>query len=120
MAYEMGNDVDKNAGQAVKWYKMAADGGDVKAELHLGFIYRDGLAELQHDYAESLKWFHKAADQANPDAEFAIGKMYEQGMGVPASQENAIKWYLLASNHGQVQARAVLANLGVSLAVSPK
>ena len=43
----------------VNWYKKAAELGDVKSAISLGFSYALGLGELESDLRESCMWFQK-------------------------------------------------------------
>ena len=57
------------------------------------------------DYAKALIEFHSLAQQGNSDAQYNLGQMYRLGEGVPQSDAEAVKWYLLAAGKGDVDAQ---------------
>ena len=46
--------------EAAKWYQMAAEQGDLYAQINLGSMYSAGRGVPQ-DYKEAIKWFRAAA-----------------------------------------------------------
>ena len=66
-AYYIGRDyaegvgaVRKNDAEAVKWFKIAAEGGFREAADRLGRAYAEGLLGLQRDPKQSEFWLSKA------------------------------------------------------------
>jgi hypothetical protein len=53
--------------QAAKWYRMAAEQGDVDSQNRLAALYLAGDGVPQ-DYAEAARWYRKAADQGDIEA----------------------------------------------------
>ncbi|MDR0233403.1 MAG: sel1 repeat family protein, partial [Zoogloeaceae bacterium] len=72
--------------------RLAAEGGDAKAQNNLGVAYTDGDGVEQND-AEAVKWYRKAAEQGYAKAEFNLGGMYFYGRGVAQSDAEAVKWW---------------------------
>jgi Sel1 repeat len=56
-----GKGLPKDDGQAVKWYRKAAEKSNSWAQFSLGIVYIDGLGVLIDD-EEAVKWFCKAAE----------------------------------------------------------
>lgn len=83
--YEIGQGVEQNYSEAVKWYQKAAEQGDAEAQNSLGTMCRSGLGTEQ-DFNEAMNWFRKSAEQGNPEAERNIGGMYLSGLGVEKKQ----------------------------------
>ncbi|MSP33056.1 MAG: sel1 repeat family protein, partial [Pseudolabrys sp.] len=54
--------------QAVKWYRLAADQGNAKAQSNLGLMYDNGQGVPQN-YAEAMRWYRLAADQGLAEAQ---------------------------------------------------
>ena len=54
--------------EALKWYQMAAEGGDDDAQWRLGEAYEGGELGLVTDVKEALMWYQKS----NEGAEAAI------------------------------------------------
>ncbi len=50
----------RDAAEADKWYRRAADQNHAKAQYNLGYMYRDGRGVPQ-DFAEAYVWFSLAA-----------------------------------------------------------
>lgn len=51
-----------NYGEAVSWYRKAADGGNAAAQYNLGVMYANGRGVPKND-AQAGVWFRKAAEQ---------------------------------------------------------
>jgi TPR repeat protein len=54
--------VPQNYAEAVKWFRLAADQGNLDAQLNLGRKYTFGVGVPQN-HAEAFKWFRLAADR---------------------------------------------------------
>jgi hypothetical protein len=90
----------------------AAESGDADAQVELGILYYEGMADGRHpDYLKALELFHRAADQGNAEAEDRIALMYYQGKGVPRDYAEAARWYLLAAQGGDYHARLQLSDM---------
>ncbi len=78
--------------EANKWYRAAAEGGNVKAQMWLCWSYfRDKKTE------EGLRWLRKASVQGSREAHELLAKCYLEGTGVPKSNIDAYA-YLNISN----------------------
>ena len=62
--YADGLGVNKNAAEAFKWYRKAADQGSVPAQFQLGLMYANGHG-VGKDAGEAAKWFNKATERAD-------------------------------------------------------
>ena len=90
----------------------SAESGDAGAQVQLGILYYDGMADSPRpNYVTALKWFHLAADQGNADAQDRIGIMYYFGKGVPQDYTEAARWYQLAAEGGNYHATQQLSNM---------
>jgi TPR repeat protein len=88
--YRKGSAEDKK--EAVKWFRMAARGGNVYAQLALGECYSQGDG-VPVDKTEAVKWYRKAAENGNEDACIKLGDCYIEGVGVEMNKEEGSKWY---------------------------
>ncbi len=99
----------KDYKEAVKWYKMAANQGNARAQYNLGVCYKFGKG-VEKDWKEAVKWCKMAADQGNSHAQYNLGICYQTGQGVEKDYKEAVKWYKMAANQGNARAQY---NLGV-------
>ena len=87
----------QDAAEAVRWYRLAADQGDVGAQYTLGLIYANGRGVAQDD-TEAVRWYSLAADQGDAYAQVNLGSMYYTGRGVPQNDVFAYMWFNLAAS----------------------
>lgn len=80
-----------------KYYQMAAEQGEPKAEYELGKYCIE-------DKNESMKWLQKAASQNYIDALVEIGKRYQENNDF----ETAKKWYQRAAAKGNERAKSYI------------
>jgi len=109
--------------RATYWATKAADAGDPKGWLILGFEYNSGLlgGNRPYWYTSAMEAFRKAAAGGNCLAMMEIGELYSKGNGVPADKTLAQSWQekaqscqdgnlaLLQQQISQYRARAVAA-----------
>ena len=92
-------------GEAVRWYRLAAEQGYAAAQFNLGVMYATGEG-VPEDDAEAVRWYRLAAEQGYAAAQFNLGLMYATGEGVPEDAAEAVRWVRLAAEQGDVH-RAV-------------
>ena len=73
---------DQDNEEAVKWYRRAAEQGDVEAQTKFGDCYFYGHG-LPKDEADGLKWYRKAGDQGYASAQYCLAECDHHGHGVP-------------------------------------
>ena len=80
--------------RATDWATQAANAGEPRGWLTLGFEYREGLlgGDRPYWYKSAMLAFRKAADGGNCVAMAAIGDLYSKGEGVPADKNLAESW----------------------------
>ena len=88
-----GRGVPQDIGEAVRWYRLAAEQGDADGQSQLGAMYADGTGVPQDD-AEAVRWYRLAADQGYATAQLNLGLMYANGLGVPEDDAEAVRWAL--------------------------
>ena len=64
------------------------------------------------DKDEAVKLFALAAEQGSPEAQYELGTMYENGIGVARNIAEAIRFYRLAANADDEEAKEALVRLG--------
>ena len=99
----------KDYSTALKLWRPLAEQGHARAQMRLGYLYRDGVGVPQ-DSVEAMKWYRKAAKQGLAVAQSNLGLMYANGTGVPQDFGEAMKWYRKAAKQGLAVAQA---NLGL-------
>ena len=97
--YRKGEGVDKNAGEALRWYRKAAEQGNAPAQYNLGWMYDAGEGVAQ-DVSEAVKWYRKAAENGDKYAPFNLGVMYYTGSVVPKDPVNTHFWFDIAILNG--------------------
>lgn len=104
------NGTPKDAAEAARWFRLAAEQGSPHAQVNLAGIYEEGRG-VPRDDAEAVNWLVKAADQGHPRATYKLGERFHQGRGVPRSRVIAYMWLDRAAKAGspaaQFRARAL-------------
>lgn len=95
--------------QAMKWYRQAADKGNVAAMNSIGGMYEHGEGVARDD-RQAADWYQRAADKGYAAAMYNLGVMYARGKGVTRDDAQAIQWYRRAADKGDADA---MNNLGV-------
>ena len=65
--YDEGEGVQQDKREAAKWYRLAAEQGNAKAQNNLGVMYSNGEGVIQ-DNKEAYIWFSLAAIEGDEDA----------------------------------------------------
>jgi TPR repeat protein len=94
-SYEEDSPPDTRA--ALKWYRRAADAGDVSAQFRLMQLYLGGSG-VPRDLSQHLEWTRRCALQGNDICENWLGRIYERGELVPRDPVEAMKWYVVAAS----------------------
>lgn len=89
----------KKPQEALKWFRMGADQGDLSSTFWYGKMLVEGLGTAP-DKKEGANYILKAANAGFPNAMFAIGSCYLDGDGVTRNPEQAVKWFKLAAGKG--------------------
>jgi TPR repeat protein len=92
----LGRDMPGNPAEALKWFRKAAEQGDVDSQINVGITYFAGY-NVPQNYAEAAKWFRRAADQGDSGAQAQLGNLYFYGFGVPRDYVQAHMWFNLAT-----------------------
>lgn len=108
--YALGEGVEKNEAEGVKWYEKAAEQGLVEAQYALGLSYLYGSG-VPSNPAQSIKWFTKSAELGYATAQYSLGLIYYQGKGVHPDKVAAAKWHAMAAKQGYAPAQFSLGNL---------
>lgn len=101
-----GNNVPQNYEEALRWYGLAAKGGDAEAQSELAFLYFSGRF-VEKNYKKARHWFNIAARNGYPTAQYNMGILWYTGKGVPGvDTEKAYAWFNLAAASGHTDGMA--------------
>ncbi|KAJ3308255.1 hypothetical protein HDU76_004050, partial [Blyttiomyces sp. JEL0837] len=103
----IGKGGEKDLPGAVKLYRLAAEGGHVKAMFNLGVCLKRGRG-VEKDLEEGVGWFRRAAEKGHADAQFNLGNSYKYGEGIERNIKEAVQWYTRASRKGHSKAHFIL------------
>lgn len=91
-----------------RWWMRRVNSGDPDAMYWLGECYNECLQSDEHPeviYKNAFTWYMKAAELGNPEAQNAVAHFLRDGRrGIPANQEEALRWFRLAADQGQPDA----------------
>ena len=82
-----------------KQNKLAAENGDVKAQIALGLMY-DNKGSIRYNIAEAMKWFHIAAASWDAEAQYILGTKYQRNRNA----NEAVQYFKLAAAVGYSEA----------------
>ena len=96
--------VPKDAAEAARWFRLAAEQGHADAQFYLAVLYNTGMGVLK-DAAEAVRWYRLAAEQGDAHAQYGLGLMYANGRGVLKDSVLAHMWSNIAGANGNASAR---------------
>lgn len=109
--YRSGTGVSKDMAEAVRWYSLAAERGDMYSARDLAKMYFQGDG-VGKDIKQFLAWTAKAAELGHPEAQANLGLMLVQGKEMPkdvstgvrlvqdaANKKDGFAWSLVGSFH---------------------
>jgi TPR repeat protein len=108
--YFLGLGVPQDFGEALKWYRLAADQSSSYAENVIGIAYEHGLHVAQDD-AEAFRWYRRAANKIYErpgnswihSPQYNIAAMYASGRGTAQDYVQALMWFTLAAAFGDTK-----------------
>ncbi len=90
---------EKDYESAAFWFHQGVVLEDSDCANHLASMYQDGEG-VEKDEVKAVELYRKALE-FNPDnfiAQFNLGLCYEKGRGIPASDDEAAKWFWKAKD----------------------
>ena len=69
-----GHGLAKEYGQAIDWFRKAADNGNSDAKFDLGWAYETG-AGVHKDREQAVEWYRKAAEQGHREAQNSLNRL---------------------------------------------
>ncbi len=101
---DCGQGIRRDRGQALQWFRKAAEGGHLGALSALGWKYMTGDG-VRRDDAAAFQWLRRAAERGDTSAQNNLGVLYALGHGVAADPAEAAKWFRLAADKGAADAK---------------
>ena len=108
MYYSGDRGVEQSYEQAVHWWTLAAEQGDVSAQLLIARAYVHGEGVEQSD-EKGFYWAELGAKQGHAIAQSLVGTMYSDGKGVKQSSQDSFYWMELSAKQGYAVAQILLA-----------
>jgi TPR repeat protein len=99
LQYERGEGVTMDYGQALSWYRKAAEAGYPPAEYALGIMTMAGRG-LVKDPKAAVEWYRRAAEQGFAEAQVQLASELVIGTGTADGKPDrveALKWLLLGA-----------------------
>jgi TPR repeat protein len=91
---------------AFKWFKKAADLGEVRAQVSLAIFYYFSSGD-KSERSLCVEWLRRAAERWYLQAQYLLALCYLDGRGVPKDAIEADKWAIIASEKGDKYSTAL-------------
>lgn len=101
-----GDGVPRDAQEAMRWWRMAAEKGNAVAQLNLGTA---SMAQGEKGAEEAVKWLTQAAQAGDEGAQRNLGLLYLTGEGVAQDLRKAAIWLHRSAAQGDATAQYNLA-----------
>lgn len=99
--YDLGQSVEPNCTEAIKWYRLSAQQGDRVAQNNLATFLWDESPE------EAIQWYILSAEQGLPFAQEVLGDIYSGKFTISGITDHqyrddpkAVTWYMKAAQKG--------------------
>ena len=112
LLYYMGLGTTQAKGEALNWFRKAADQGVPRAQAFVADVYVNS-----GDYAQALGWYRKAAENGDDLAQFMLGFMYTCGPYTPWNKvaptdlTQGVEWFRRAVQADNADAEEQLGSL---------
>jgi hypothetical protein len=104
LEYEKGERLERDSGQALKWFSKAAEQWHGEALWKVGQAYLEGIPGVAAcDPARAATWIKRAADKDIAEAFFPLGELYRVGVGVEQDLSRARDCYRTAGHKGNAR-----------------
>ena len=102
---------DDDVDRGVEMLEELADEDHINALKTLASIY-DAGSHVNMSWEKAAELDQRAAELGDIDSQCVMALKYLDGMGVPKSEEEAVRWYVRAANQGSIPALQKLTLLG--------
>eukprot|EP01104_Vermistella_antarctica_P012107 TRINITY_DN3448_c0_g2_i2.p1 TRINITY_DN3448_c0_g2~~TRINITY_DN3448_c0_g2_i2.p1 ORF type:complete len:338 (+),score=61.55 TRINITY_DN3448_c0_g2_i2:126-1016(+) len=129
-------EVEIDAQEAVKWFRLSAEGGHAPAQYQLAQVLYAG-ERVEKDVEEAILWYRKAAEQGHVETQFQFAmalieratvlygpNQFGRIRGDTAEAKEAVKWLRASALQGMAQAQCCLGDclteaVGLGLVKNP-
>jgi TPR repeat protein len=105
-AYDYGKGAPRDASEAMKWYRLAAERGNADAQNSVGSVL-----QAEKRYEEALPWYEKASAQGHALATNNLAYLHDLGLGVKQDRHKGFELYSRAADLGWAEAMWNIANM---------
>ena len=102
LLYLDGEGVRKDFEAAGKWFKAAAEKGDVDSMYNYALMLESGRLG-DPDLPEAVKWMRKSAEAGVLPAKVSMGLLAFNGRGMERSDSEAFRWFKQAAEEGSAE-----------------
>lgn len=90
--------------EAYTWFVRAAAGGIEHAKVMVGLYHLNGWGRLERDPVRGFELLRQVAEAGGSEAFAQVAKCYEQGVGTAQNMEQALVFWKMAAEMGDVDA----------------
>ena len=109
-----GESIEVDETKVAEALKPQVAAGSVEAMRALGPMYMAGRG-VKQDPAAGLALLRQAVEKGSAAAEDDLAHLYLLGgPGVPADRQEALKWFSVSANHGNVEAMSTLGHMSLT------
>ena len=83
--YAIGDGVEKDAAEAVRYYRLAAEQGEFKSQCNLGLMYVQGLG-VPKDHVLAYAWAYLGAANAGDEEKESVEIREDIGKSLPSAK----------------------------------
>jgi TPR repeat protein len=110
--YRDGSGTRRDAGEAVRWFRLSAEQGDAYSQEQLAYLHETGPGQVR-DEKQAADWYAKAAEQGKAYSQARLAAMYRDGRGVPQDFALAFDLFSRAAEQGSTYAQMSLGLLHI-------
>ncbi len=100
---------EPNPGEALTWYRKAAQHGSVDAATNIATMYATGDG-VPRDMDAAIPWFRQAAEAGGATAQYNLALIYGRGDGLARDEQKSLDWLVKAADQDVIPALVDLGN----------
>jgi len=108
--------VEQDLDKALYWYREAAKRGHAEAQYNLGISHIEGIG-TDYNPALAAGFFERAANNGIVEAAYNLGLIYENGLLGNVKLEEAMLWYNISAEQGNLEAQKAMEQIAQKLQI---